>query len=73
LAKVSIKDYIKAIDGNIMEEFSLEWKCTCSENKMLNVAKTLSKKDQEELISKYGFVEVICNFCKNKYQFKKIN
>jgi hypothetical protein len=24
LAKVSIKDYIKAIDGNIMEEFSLE-------------------------------------------------
>lgn len=71
--KMTLNDYVKAIDGKIIEDFNLKWKCTCSEEKMLNVAKTLPKKDQEELIEKYGYLEVICNFCKNKYKFKKIN
>jgi len=38
---------------------------------MFNVAKTLTIKDREELIKDYGYVEIVCDFCKTKYQFKE--
>ena len=73
LENLSLVDYIKNINGKILETMNLKWQCTCNKNKMLKVAKTLPQNDQKELIQKYGYVEIICNFCKNKYQFTTLD
>ncbi|WKX02196.1 Hsp33 family molecular chaperone HslO [Candidatus Mycoplasma mahonii] len=69
LSKMNTKSYIKKIDGTIIESTTLQWKTTCSKEKMFHAAKTMSANDIKELISEKGFVEVKCRFCHKQFRF----
>lgn len=71
LSENTIEEYVAKIDGNVLETTSFNWNCSCSKEKMVLAAKTLPSKDIDELIEEQGFVEIGCNFCKEKYQFKE--
>ena len=71
LSENTVEEYVNKIDGNVLETTKFNWKCNCTEEKMISAAKTLPRKDIDELIEENGFVEIKCNFCNKKYQFKE--
>lgn len=69
MSTMSIEKYEVKINGNALETKLARWKCTCSEEKMKNLLKLVSKKEREEIIKEYGTLEVKCNFCNKKYTY----
>ncbi|UVD81457.1 Hsp33 family molecular chaperone HslO [Mycoplasma iguanae] len=67
--KMSLEEYIEAIDGNVLEEKQAQWKCSCSREKTLEAAKLLPMEEIHEIIEKYHNVSVECHFCKKSYKF----
>lgn len=53
----------------VFEPVSLNAKCRCSREKIVNILKNLDKKDIEDM-KKNGVIEVVCHFCNSKEIFK---
>jgi molecular chaperone Hsp33 len=51
------------------EETPLMFRCTCSRNRVLAMLKTLGKDELEELAARDEDIEVVCEFCKERYGF----
>lgn len=48
-----------------------EYRCTCSKERMEKALISIGKKDLEDLINTDGHAELCCQFCNNKYDFKR--
>lgn len=57
----------------LLLEKNAKFKCRCSVQKMEGVLKMLGQADIEDLLKEYGKVEVICDFCNQKYYFDSID
>ena len=57
-------------DFEKLEEMKVKDFCDCSKNKFEGGLATLSDFDLKELTSEDN-IEVVCQFCKNKYEFSK--
>lgn len=68
LSSMTLAQYKDKVGGSLVGEKQLQWKCTCSEEKMKDLLNVIDKKEQEEIIKEIGFLEVTCNFCNSKYK-----
>jgi molecular chaperone Hsp33 len=57
----------------LLLEKNVKFKCRCSTEKMEGVLKMLGQDDIEDLLKEYEKVEVICDFCNQKYYFDSID
>lgn len=53
------------------EEFFPEMRCDCSEKRMEQALISIGRKDLQEIIEEDGKAELVCHFCRKKYQFGK--
>ena len=48
-----------------------EYKCTCSRERMAKALISIGKKELTDIIEEQGEAEMCCQFCNNKYMFKR--
>lgn len=53
----------------IYQPESIEFRCTCSEERSANAIRTLEQTDIDELLNTYKEITVTCEFCHHSYQF----
>ena len=56
---------------NLVGERKLEFRCTCSREKVVKVLKSLKDEDRKTLLLEDGTYQVICEYCKKEYKIKK--
>lgn len=61
----------EGIEMEIMDETYPELRCDCSEERMEQALISIGKKDLREIIEEDGKAEIVCHFCRKKYQFDK--
>jgi len=61
----------EGIEMEIMDEANPELKCDCSVERMEQALISIGKKDLQEIIDEDGKAEIVCHFCRTKYQFDK--
>jgi molecular chaperone Hsp33 len=59
--------------ASVYEETPLEFKCTCSYEKVQKVLVSLGVNEINDILVEDGHAEVCCPFCSEKYQFNKSN
>src|SRR5699024_4342255 len=62
-----IKDICE--DAKILDNLELTYGCSCSEEKVVDSIKMLSRDEIEETYANGEVVEVVCEFCKKKYSY----
>lgn len=67
--------YFAPIDPDYAPEFleyrDLGWECDCSRARLEQVLLSLGENDLRELAEEDGGAELVCQFCRSKYQFTK--
>ncbi|MDO4482086.1 MAG: Hsp33 family molecular chaperone HslO [Bacillota bacterium] len=61
----------EGIEMEIMDETYPELRCDCSEERMEQALISIGRKDLQEIIEEDGKAEIVCHFCRKKYQFDK--
>ena len=56
-------------DLRVYEPEPVEFWCTCSEERTLEMLKTLGQPELESLLAEQGVIEVDCQFCLQQYRF----
>ena len=56
----------------IFDRLPLNFKCTCSQERVEKTLISLGKEEIEALINEVGYAEVICHFCNEKYGLDKM-
>lgn len=68
-------DILSMIFGNIphrkIHEKELQYKCSCSRKKMEGALISLGSSDLQQLINQQGGAEVICEFCRDNFEFTR--
>lgn len=59
-----------AEDAKVLETSHIKFSCTCNETKVLSSIKTLGNKELLKIVDKSEVLEVVCDFCKKKYNIK---
>lgn len=59
-----------AEDAKVLETSHIKFSCTCNETKVLGSIKTLGNKELLKIVDKSEALEVVCDFCKKKYNIK---
>lgn len=55
----------------ILESKEMHWSCDCSMERLEQVLMTIGYTDLKEIIEEDGQAELVCQFCRKKYQFDK--
>lgn len=65
------EDMLKVLvpDMHVLESQPLEFRCTCSKERMAAGIKSLGAAEIRSLIDEHGDAEVVCHFCNAKYDF----
>ena len=80
LEKLTLSNLDKKIDECIIDMFSdfkrlentpVKFACDCSKTKFENGLRTLNKDEIRQMIEEEEQIEVVCNFCSDKYVFSK--
>lgn len=74
-----LDDLLANIFEEMPEEFKvkkigsreLKWECDCSRERLEQVLMTIGKEDLEQIIKEDARAEMVCQFCRKKYQFDK--
>ena len=70
---MSTKEYISKIDAMKINNQKIQWKCSCSMDKMKQLLNVISEEEQEEILVQEGKIEIKCNYCNEKYILKKVS
>ena len=62
-------DWFRGMDPKILERTPLDYRCTCSRERMEKALISLGRKDLQSLIDEDQGAELVCHFCRNKYFF----
>lgn len=63
---------LKVLDGltpNVLDEFSAEYKCDCSKERVERALISIGRDDLREMAAENDNTEVCCHFCDKKYSF----
>lgn len=63
---------LKVLDGltpNVLDEFSAEYKCDCSKERVERALISVGRDDLKEMAAENENTEVCCHFCDKKYSF----
>lgn len=73
----SLEDIAKEVTGDkdikILSESYPEYKCNCSKKKCEKGLIAIGKEELEKIINEEEKIEIVCNFCNNKYSFTREN
>lgn len=59
------------IEYDIFDDFTAEYRCTCSCERILGAISCFSEKDLDDAFGNLDKIEVCCHFCDNKYYFTR--
>ena len=68
-AEELIKNVLKGMDYDIVEECPVEYRCNCSRERVSNVLSTIEASEIEDIISEGKDISVTCQFCDAVYTF----
>jgi len=63
------EDWFRGMDPRILERTPLDYRCTCSRERMEKALISLGRKDLRSLIDEDKGAELVCHFCRSRYQF----
>jgi len=63
------EDWFRGMEPRILERTPLDYRCTCSRDRMEKALISLGRKDLQSLIDEDHGAELVCHFCRNKYSF----
>ena len=63
------EDWFRGMEPRILEKNDLEYRCTCSRERMERALISLGQKDLQSLIDEDQGAELVCHFCRTKYFF----
>ena len=72
-AEELIKNVLKDMDYEIVEETAVEYRCNCSRDRVENVLSTISANELQEMIAEGQDISVTCQFCDAVYSFTPAN
>lgn len=68
-AEELIKNVLKDMEYDIVEETAVEYRCNCSRERVENVLTTISVSELQEMIAEGEDISVTCQFCDAVYTF----
>ena len=72
-AEELIKNVLKDMDYEIVEETAVEYRCNCSRERVENVLTTISAEELQAMIDEGQDISVTCQFCDAVYSFSPEN
>ncbi len=63
------KDWFRGMEPRILERTPLSYRCTCSRERMEKALISLGKKDLQSLVDEDKGAELVCHFCRSRYNF----
>ena len=63
------RDWFQGMNPKILERTPLDYRCTCSRERMEEALISLGTKDLQSLIDEDQGAELVCHFCHGKYKF----
>ena len=63
------EDWFRGMNPRILERNPLDYRCTCSRERMEKALISLGRKELQSLISEDGGAELVCHFCRKTYRF----
>ena len=63
------EDWFRGMEPKVLERTPVEYRCTCSRERMEKALISLGRKDLESLICEDHGAELVCHFCRNRYAF----
>lgn len=67
-----IKRYLPTDDIVYLEENPVAFQCTCSDERISGLLKSLGQEELEAILVEEGQAEITCHFCGEKYQFDRL-
>ena len=67
IAKIALA----GIPFDVFDNYEVEYRCTCSRERMLDALITLPESDIEEIFEKENSMQTECHFCDKKYRFTR--
>jgi molecular chaperone Hsp33 len=61
---------LAGLDGSVLDEWEVSYKCDCSRERTEELLVSLGKAELQKLTEAGENIEVCCHFCDNKYYFK---
>jgi molecular chaperone Hsp33 len=61
---------LDGLDGNVLDEWDVFYRCDCSRERTLELLSSLGKTELENIAESGETIEVCCHFCAQKYHFK---
>lgn len=65
-----LSELLDGMDPRVLEEYTPEFKCECSVEKIERMLLSLGKEELTELSKQDKDTEIVCHFCNEKYTFK---
>ncbi len=62
---------MEGIEYDIFDEFTAEYRCDCSRERILDALTSFSDQELDETFEKDKSIEVCCHFCDKKYSFTR--
>lgn len=72
-AEELIKNVLKDMEYDIVEETTVEYRCNCSRERVEHVLTTISEAELQDMIDGGEAIEVTCQFCDEVYRFTPAN
>ena len=63
------EDWFRGMNPEILERTPLDYRCTCSRDRMEKALISLGRKDLQSLINEDEGAELVCHFCHSKFFF----
>ena len=63
------EDWFRGLEPRILERTPLRYRCTCSRERMEKALISLGRKDLRSLIDEDQGAELVCHFCRSRYNF----
>ena len=63
------EDWFRGLEPRILERTPLRYRCTCSRERMEKALISLGRKDLQSLIDEDQGAELVCHFCRSRYEF----
>lgn len=60
---------LKGMEYHIVGEYPVEYRCTCSRERIQNALSCIDEKDLDEMIAEGKDIKVDCSFCTRQYSF----
>lgn len=68
-AEELVKNVLKGMDYELMEEIPVEYRCTCSRQRLQEALRTIDNGELQEIIDDGEDIHVTCQFCDQVYTF----